>query len=74
MESGKDKDQRAANKSDRYSDIKAYATSAEFCRVFAENMDNMHLLSFLLTAVSVEKVSSALRFSSGTFLGVFLVL
>jgi len=50
MESGKDKDQRAANKSDRYSDIKAYATSAEFCRAFAENMDNMHLLSFLLTA------------------------
>ena len=28
----------------------AYATSTEFCKVFAENMDNMHLLSFLLTA------------------------
>jgi len=28
----------------------AYATSIEFCRVFAENMDSMHLLSFLLTA------------------------
>jgi len=28
----------------------AYATSTEFCRVFAENMDRMHLLSFLLTA------------------------
>ena len=28
----------------------AYATSAEFCRVFAENMDSIHLLSFLLTA------------------------
>ena len=28
----------------------AYATSTEFCRVFAENMDSMHLLSFLLTA------------------------
>ena len=27
-----------------------YATSIEFCRVFAENMDNLHLLSFLLTA------------------------
>jgi hypothetical protein len=28
----------------------AYATCIEFCRVFAENMDNLHLLSFLLTA------------------------
>src|ERR1017187_3757692 len=28
----------------------AYATRIEFCRVFAENMDRMHLLSFLLTA------------------------
>ena len=28
----------------------AYATSTEFCRVFADNMDSMHLLSFLLTA------------------------
>ena len=28
----------------------AYATHIEFCRVFAENMDSMHLLSFLLTA------------------------
>lgn len=28
----------------------AYTTSTEFCRVFAENMDSMHLLSFLLTA------------------------
>jgi hypothetical protein len=27
-----------------------YTTGAEFCRVFAENMDRMHLLSFLLTA------------------------
>ncbi len=27
-----------------------YTTGAEFCRVFAENMDSMHLLSFLLTA------------------------
>ena len=27
-----------------------YATSADFCNVFAENMDSMHLLSFLLTA------------------------
>ncbi len=27
-----------------------YATSTEFCRVFKENMDNMHLLSLLLTA------------------------
>jgi len=27
-----------------------YATSTEFCRLFKENMDNMHLLSFLLTA------------------------
>ncbi len=26
------------------------ATSADFCRVFAENVENMHLLSFLLTA------------------------
>ena len=28
----------------------AYATSIEFCRVFAESMDSMHSLSFLLTA------------------------
>ena len=28
----------------------AYATRIEFCRVFAENMDSLHLLSFLLTA------------------------
>jgi hypothetical protein len=28
----------------------SYATRIEFCRVFAENMDSMHLLSFLLTA------------------------
>jgi hypothetical protein len=28
----------------------ACATSADFCRVFAENVENMHLLSFLLTA------------------------
>ena len=27
-----------------------YATSTDFCRVFKESMDNMHLLSFLLTA------------------------
>ncbi len=27
-----------------------YATNTEFCRVFKENMDKMHLLSFLLTA------------------------
>jgi hypothetical protein len=27
-----------------------YTTGADFCRVFAENMDSMHLLSFLLTA------------------------
>jgi len=27
-----------------------YATSTEFCRVFKDNMDSMHLLSFLLTA------------------------
>lgn len=32
----------------------AYATSAEFCGVFAENMDGMHLLSFLLTADLVK--------------------
>ena len=30
--------------------IQAYATSADFCRVFAENAENIHLLSFLLTA------------------------
>jgi DNA-directed RNA polymerase specialized sigma24 family protein len=29
---------------------RAYATRIEFCRVFAENMDSLHLLSFLLTA------------------------
>jgi len=28
----------------------AYATSTDFCRVFAENKDSMHLLSLLLTA------------------------
>ena len=28
----------------------AYATRIEFCRVFAENIDSLHLLSFLLTA------------------------
>jgi len=27
-----------------------YATSTDFCRAFAENMDNMHLVSFFLTA------------------------
>lgn len=27
----------------------AYATSTEFCKVFSENMNSMHLLSFLLT-------------------------
>jgi hypothetical protein len=27
----------------------AYATSIEFCGVFAKNMDGMHLLSFLRT-------------------------
>ena len=29
---------------------RGYTTGAEFYRVFAENMDSMHLLSFLLTA------------------------
>ena len=29
---------------------RAYVTRIEFCRVFAENMGNLHLLSFLLTA------------------------
>ena len=29
---------------------RAYATRTDFCRVFVENMDSMHLLSFLLTA------------------------
>jgi hypothetical protein len=29
---------------------RAYATRIEFCRVFAENMDSLHLLSSLLTA------------------------
>jgi hypothetical protein len=28
----------------------AYATSSDFCRVFADDLENMHLLSFLLTA------------------------
>ena len=28
----------------------AYATSADFCRVLAENVENMYLLSFLLTS------------------------
>jgi hypothetical protein len=32
----------------------AYATSAEFCRVFTEDMDSMHLLSFLLTGDLTE--------------------
>src|ERR1700693_5131013 len=32
----------------------AYVTRIEFCRVFAENMDSMHLLSFLLTADLVK--------------------
>jgi DNA-directed RNA polymerase specialized sigma24 family protein len=31
-----------------------YATSTDFCRVFAENMDSMHLLSLLLTADHTE--------------------
>jgi hypothetical protein len=30
--------------------VQAYATSSDFCRVFAEDSENMHLLSFLLTA------------------------
>jgi hypothetical protein len=29
---------------------RAYVTCTEFCRVFAENMDSLHLLSLLLTA------------------------
>jgi len=29
---------------------RAYATCSEFCRVFEENMDNLHLFLFLLTA------------------------
>jgi hypothetical protein len=33
-----------------FTDIsRAYATSAKFCRAFTDNMDSMHLLSFLLT-------------------------
>jgi hypothetical protein len=28
---------------------RAYATSTEFCRAFTDNMDSVHLLSFLLT-------------------------
>jgi hypothetical protein len=32
----------------------AYATSTEFCRAFIENMDSMHLLSFLMTADLVK--------------------
>jgi len=31
-------------------EAQAYATSTDFCRVFLENMDSIHLLSFLLTA------------------------
>ena len=31
-------------------EARAYATSTDFCRVFGENMDSIHLLSFLLTA------------------------
>lgn len=27
-----------------------YATAADFCRVFADSLENLHLLSFLLTA------------------------
>ncbi len=40
----------------------AYATSTEFCRVFADNMDSMHLLSFLLTAdpTKAEELRSVL--------------
>jgi hypothetical protein len=33
---------------------RAYATRIEFCRLFAGNMDSMHLLSFLLTADPAE--------------------
>jgi hypothetical protein len=33
---------------------RAYATSAEFCRAFIENMDSIHLLSLLLTADLVK--------------------
>jgi hypothetical protein len=33
---------------------RAYATSTEFCRAFIEDMDGMHLLSFLLTADLVK--------------------
>jgi hypothetical protein len=29
---------------------RAHATGAEFCKAFAENIDSMHVLSFLLTA------------------------
>jgi hypothetical protein len=31
-------------------EARAYATNADFCRVFAENVEDMHLLAFLLTA------------------------
>lgn len=31
-------------------EAQAYATSADFCKVFAENVENMHLLSCVLTA------------------------
>lgn len=50
MESREDKGDHATRSQISTETSQAYATRIEFCRMFAENMDSMHLLSFLLTA------------------------
>ena len=48
----------------------AYATADELCKLFAEQMDNLHLLAFLLTAEDEKAqrciVSAIVEFSNGT--------
>jgi hypothetical protein len=39
-----------------------YATAADFCRVFADGLENLHLLSFLLTA---DETTAEVSFVSG---------
>ena len=39
-----------------------YATAADFCRVFAESLETLHLLSFLLTA---DETTAEVSFVSG---------
>ena len=40
----------------------SYATAADFCKVFEDNLENLHLLSFLLTA---NETTAEVSFVSG---------